>query len=57
MVVGQLMRHLIETCESGHDHDREPVTWTTPVTNLNVNLGHYSRLRAVNPDSSFSVMG
>jgi len=56
-VVGQLMRHLIESCESGHDHDREPVTWTTPVTNLNVNLGHYSRLRAVNPDSSFSVMG
>lgn len=56
-VVGQLMRHLIEACEAGREHDRQPVAWTTPVTNLDVNLGHYSRLRAVNPDSSFSVMG
>jgi sarcosine oxidase subunit beta len=56
-VVGQLMRHLIDACESGHDHDSEPVMWTTPLTNLDVNLGHYSRLRTVNPDSSFSVMG
>jgi len=56
-VVGQLMRRLIDACENGHDHDRDPVAWTTPVTDLNVDLGHYSRLRRVNPDSSFSVMG
>jgi len=56
-VVGQLMRTLIEACEAGQDHDRDPVTWTTPVTNLDVGLRHYSRLREVNPDSSFSVMG
>jgi sarcosine oxidase subunit beta len=56
-VVGKLMTTLIDACESGHDHDAEPVVWTTPTTQLQVNLGHYSRLRAVNPESSNSVLG
>jgi sarcosine oxidase, subunit beta len=56
-VVGQLMRALIEACESGTDHDRAPLTWTAPYTGLEVDLGHYSRLRTPNADSSFTVLG
>jgi sarcosine oxidase subunit beta len=55
--VGQLMRRLVDACESGHPHDVDPVQWTTPVTNLAVDLGHYSRLRSVNAQSSNSVLG
>jgi sarcosine oxidase subunit beta len=56
-VVGQLMRALIDSCESGVDHDRTPVTWTAPYTGLDVDLGHYSRLREPNAESSFTVLG
>lgn len=56
-VVGQLMHRLISACEEGQEHDNEPVTWTAPITDLDVNLGHYSRRRTINPDSSFSVLG
>lgn len=56
-VVGEMMLTILTACESGRDHDRDPVIWTTPVTKLDVNLGHYSRLRAVNQDSSYSVLG
>jgi sarcosine oxidase subunit beta len=56
-VVGLMMSRLITACESGQDHDAEPVTWTTPITKLDVNLGHYSRRREINRDSTFSVLG
>ena len=56
-VIGQLMRHLIDEVERGQPHDAEPVVWTTPHTSLDVSLGHYSRLRQVHSDSSFSVLG
>lgn len=56
-VVGQLMRRLISACEAGQAHDVDPVIWTTPITGYDVNLGHYSRRREINRDSSFSVMG
>lgn len=56
-VVGEMMLAIVTACESGRDHDHDPVVWTTPVTNLDVNLGHYSRLRAINQDSSYSVLG
>jgi len=56
-VVGQMMRALIDACESGHDHDAEPVTWRAPRIELDIDLGHYSRRREINEDSSFSVMG
>src|ERR1044072_7185236 len=46
-VVGQMMRRLIDACESGHDHDSDPVVWSAPVTGLEVNLGHYSRRREI----------
>jgi sarcosine oxidase, subunit beta len=56
-VVGYCMAELIDAIEAGHDHDRDPVTVTTRYTGVQLNLGFYSRLRAVNEDSSFSVNG
>jgi sarcosine oxidase, subunit beta len=54
---GRLMAELIEQVENGHDHDRGPVRVTLPYTRLELDLGAYSRLREVNTDSSFSVIG
>ena len=56
-VVGVLMRDLIEACEGGHDHDADPVQVKCRHTGLTLNSGFYSRLREINPDSSFSVNG
>jgi len=56
-VVGLVMAELIDACEQGHDHDREPVQVTTPYTGLTLDAGSYSRLRVINPNSSFSVIG
>jgi sarcosine oxidase subunit beta len=56
-VVGALMAELIEACENGHDHDRDPVKFTMRYTRRECNISFYSRLREINPDSSFSVIG
>jgi sarcosine oxidase subunit beta len=56
-VVGQMMAELIESCENGHDHDSNPVTVQGKYTGATFDLGFYSRLREVNTDSSFSVLG
>jgi len=56
-VAGRMMAELIERVENGHDHDSDPVTVTLPYTNIELNLGAYSRLREVNAESSFSVLG
>lgn len=56
-VVGQLMACLIDACESGHDHDRQPVQFECPHTGRSLNLGSFSRRREINADSSFSVLG
>jgi sarcosine oxidase, subunit beta len=56
-VVGQFMAELIGSCESGHDHDADPVVVRTPYTGQLLGLGHYSRLREPHADSTFSVMG
>lgn len=55
-VIGQIMTALIAACEAGQDHDREPVVWRAPHTGLDVDLSHYSRLRAPHA-SSGTVMG
>ncbi len=39
------------------DHDADPVQVAMPRTDLTADLGHYSRRREINPESSFSVMG
>ena len=56
-VVGHLMAELIDRVEHGHDHDTDPVKVKAVHTGLELDAGFYSRLREVNPDSSFSVNG
>jgi len=55
--VGHMMAELIERCEDGHDHDQDPVKVTARYTGLELDLEVYSRLREINPDSSFTVLG
>ena len=40
-----------------HDHDDEPVVVKARYTGAMLNAGFYSRLREINPASSFSVNG
>ena len=56
-VAGALMAELIQKVESGHDHDRDPVRFLMQNTGRECNIGFFSRLREINPDSSFSVIG
>jgi sarcosine oxidase subunit beta len=56
-VAGYLMAELIEACQHGHEHDRNPVQVTGRYTGLTINAGAFSRLREINQDSSFSVRG
>jgi sarcosine oxidase, subunit beta len=55
--VGIMMAELITRVEAGHDHDRDPVTFTWKFTRRTCNVGFFSRLREINTDSSFSVVG
>jgi len=55
--VGTLMADLIEACEQGHDHDRNPLQHRCRYIGRELNLGAFSRLRRVNSGSSFSVRG
>jgi sarcosine oxidase subunit beta len=55
--VGVLMAELIQACEAGLDHDKEPLKLEGPHTGLEIDLGFFSRLRSVNRESSFSVLG
>lgn len=56
-VVGKLMAQLIEEVEGGRDHDADPVTFHMKYTKWDCDVGFFSRLRTINPDSSFSVIG
>ena len=56
-LVGELMAELILACEAGRDHDRDPLTVTGRHTGCEIDLGFFSRLRPINRDSSFSVLG
>ncbi len=56
-VAGHCMAELIEACQAGHDHDRDPLVVRGRYTDFELNLGFYSRNREVNPDSSMSVNG
>lgn len=56
-VAGHCMAELIDACEKGHDHDADPVMVKTVYTDLELNMGFYSRNRKINPNSSFSVNG
>jgi len=56
-VAGHVMAELIDACENGYDHDNDPVQVETVYKNFKLNMGFYSRLREINPNSSFSVNG
>lgn len=56
-VAGRFLAELVAACESGHDHDSDPVQVKLERTGFVADLGHYSRKRPINRDSSFSVMG
>ncbi len=56
-VVGTLMAELIDACEKGRDHDKDPFQFYLKYTRRQLNVGFYSRNREINTDSSFSVIG
>lgn len=56
-VAGHCMAELIEAVEGGHDHDADPLVVRGRYTDLPLHLSAFSRNRALNPDSSFSVNG
>ena len=55
--VGYLMAQLIGAVENGHDQDSTPLTYLAVYNKFVIDTGFYSRLRAINPESSFSVSG
>lgn len=56
-VAGALMAYLIEKVQAGHDHDRDPIQYPLKYVKRRLNLATFSRLREINQDSSFSVVG
>ena len=55
-MVGLVMKELIEACESGHDHDIDPVVVTGPVTGITIDLSQFSRRRTLHATTN-SVLG
>jgi len=56
-VVGKMMAELIQQCQNGKDHDKEPVIFRLEHLQRDVSMDFYSRLREINRESSFSVLG
>jgi sarcosine oxidase subunit beta len=56
-VAGAMMAALIDYCEGGADHDKDPLQFPLKYVDGNIDVGFYSRLREINPESSFSVIG
>lgn len=56
-VVGKMMAELIEQCENGRDHDTDPIRFHLEKIDRDIDMKFYSRLRKINKDSSFSVLG
>ncbi len=56
-VAGKAMAALIKACEAGHDHDTQSTRYQLENLNHKIDLATFSRLREVNQDSSFSVLG
>jgi len=55
--VATLMADLVVACEGGLDHDHNPLQHHMPYTRRVLDTAAFSRLRAVNRSSSFSVRG
>ena len=56
-VAGAMMAALIDYCEGGEDHDKKPLQFPLNFLDSTIDVGFYSRLRKINPESSFSVIG
>ncbi len=56
-LVGSYLRAIIDTCESGVDHDETPASIHLPRTGIELDLSAYSRRRKPDPNSSNTVMG
>jgi len=56
-IAGKLMAALVQYCEEGHDHDTQPMPFTLPYLGRQIDSAFYSRRRAINDESSFSVLG
>jgi sarcosine oxidase subunit beta len=55
--IGYLMARIIEACQNGHDHDKDPVKVKLSNIDFNLNTGFFSRNRDIIEGSSFSVLG
>ena len=56
-VAGKVMAELIAYCQSGNDHDARPMQYHCENLDRVIDLGTFSRLREINQDSTFSVLG
>ena len=56
-VAGKMMKELIEYVESGNNHDINPMQYQLPNINFKLDMSYCSRLREINRESSFSVVG
>ncbi|OQY02177.1 MAG: FAD-binding oxidoreductase [Desulfobacteraceae bacterium 4572_123] len=56
-IAGLMMAQLIDACEKGMDHDKEPLQFKLPYTGRIIDVGFFSRKREINYNSSFSVNG
>ncbi len=56
-IAGEMMADIIEACENGNDQDQDPIDLHLKNIDRTVSSGFYSRLREINQDSSFSVLG
>jgi len=52
-----VLSEIINACENGHDHDRNPVEVKLHNIDFTLNTGIFSRNRDVIEGSSFSVLG
>lgn len=55
-VIGDLMARLISACESGQDHDENPVSLHLPGIDRTIDLGFFSRHRALHAKTSGTVL-
>ena len=56
-MVYKKVAELIEYCESGNDHDGEPMGYQLENIDHEISLATFSRLREINQNSTFSVLG
>jgi sarcosine oxidase subunit beta len=56
-IAGEMMADIIEATQNGNDQDTAPIDFHLKHIDRKVSSGFYSRLREINQNSSFSVLG